>query len=159
MISRITQAIARLLTPWRTIRQLEREVKRLEGIIANPYLAGLQIGRDTGIEVGCRGSGPELLAGMFEGLLEKDGAAAPNYLELEFHTRRQGRILVHVQRLHGERPHALRVKAEKKAAEWKAVAQALFDALNRRMPYPLLGATPAMQAYQYLKSLDEEVQP
>jgi hypothetical protein len=51
------------------------------------------------------------------------------------------------------------VKAEKKAAEWKAVAQALFDALNRRMPYPLLGATPAMQAYQYLKSLDAEVQP
>ena len=127
-MNRIMRTIARLLTPWRTIRQLERDVKRLEGVIANPYLAGLQIGRDTGIEVGCRGSGPQLLAGMFEGLLEKDGAAAPNYLELEFHTRRQGRILVHVQRLHGETPHAMRVKAEKKAAEWKAVAEQLVAA-------------------------------
>ena len=128
MISRITQAIARLLTPWRTIRQLEREVKRLEGVIANPYLAGLQIGRDTDIEVSCRGSGPQLLAGMFEGLLEKHGAAAPNYLELEFHTRRQGRILVHVQRLHGERPHALRVKAEQRADAWQDIAMQLVAA-------------------------------
>jgi hypothetical protein len=153
MISRITQAIARLLTPWRTIRQLEREVKRLEGVIANPYLAGLQIGRDTGIEVGCRGSGPQLLAGMFEGLLEKDGAAAPNYLDLEFHTRRQGRILVHVQRLHGETPHALRVKAEKKAAEWKAVAQELLDVLVGLYPMPLSSAArAAMQAHQDLKT-------
>jgi hypothetical protein len=109
--------------------------------------------------VGCRGSGPQLLAGMFEGLLEKDGAAAPNYLELAFQTRRQGRILVRVQRLHGETPHALRVKAEKKAAEWKAVAQALFDALNRRKACTFPAWMAAMQAYQYLKSLDAEVQP
>jgi hypothetical protein len=96
---------------------------------------------------------------MFAGLLEADGASAPNYLDLEFHTHSQGRILVHVQRLHGETPHALRVKAEKKAAEWKAVAQALYDALNRRKPCTLLAWMAAMQAYQYLKSLDAEVQP
>ncbi len=159
MISRITQAIARLLTPWRTIRQLDREVKRLEGVIANPYLAGLQIGRETGIEVGCRGSGPQLLAGMFAGLLKEEGASAPNYLELEFHTQHQGQILVRVQRLHGETPHALRVKAENKAAEWKAVAQALFDVLDGLYPVPLSSAArAAMQAHQDLKTTDAEVQ-
>jgi hypothetical protein len=65
---------------------------------------------------------------MFAGLLEKDGASAPNYLELEFHTRRQGRILVHVQRLHGERPHALRVKAEQRADAWQDIAMQLVAA-------------------------------
>jgi hypothetical protein len=160
MISRITQAIARLLTPWRTIRQLESEVARLEEIIANPYLAGMEIGRETGIEVGCRGSGPQLLAGMFAGLLEKDGANVPNYLELEFFTQHQGRILVRVQRLYGETPHALRVKAEKRVAAWKANAQALFDAINDRNPYPLFWpeAAAAMRAYRVLQTLDADAQ-
>jgi hypothetical protein len=159
-MNRITQAIARLLTPWRTIRQLKRDIKRLEGVIANPYLAGLQIGRETGIEVGCRGSGPQLLAGMFAGLLEKEGASAPNYLELEFHTHSQGRILVRVQRLHGETPHALREKAERQAAAWKANAQELFDVLVGLYPMPLSSAArAAMQAHQDLKTTDAEVQP
>jgi hypothetical protein len=152
-----------LLTPWRTIRQLESEVARLDEIIANPYLAGLEIGRETGIEVGCRGSAPQLLAGMFAGLLEKDGANAPNYIELEFHTHShsQGRILVRVQRLHGETPHALRVKAEKRAAEWKTVARALFDTLNDYNPNPLYWpeAAAAMRAYRNLQTLDAKVQP
>jgi hypothetical protein len=126
-MNRIMRTIARLLTPWRTIRQLEREVKRLKGVIANPYLAGLQIGRDAGIEVGFRGSGPQLLAGMFAGLLE-DGASAPNYLDLEFQTQHRERILVHVQRLHGETPHALRVKAEHRADAWQDIAMQLVAA-------------------------------
>jgi hypothetical protein len=130
MTNSILIAIVRLLTPWRTIRQLEREVARLEAIIANPYLAGLEIGRETDIEVGLRGSGPQLLAGMFAGLLEKDGANAPNYLEVEFHTHAQGRILVRVQRLHGETPHALRVKAERQAAAWKALCAELVTAVD-----------------------------
>ena len=128
MINRIQQAIARLLTPWRTIRQLESEVERLKKILDNPYLAGVQIGRETGIEVEMKGSGPQLLAGMFEGLLEKDGANAPNYLELQFHTRHQGLILVHVQRLHGQSPHALRVRAEQRADAWQAMAEQLMAA-------------------------------
>jgi len=127
MINRIQQAIARLLTPWRTIRQLEGEVERLKKILDNPYLAGVQIGRETGIEVEMKGSGPQLLAGMFEGLLEKDGANAPNYLELQFHTR-QGLILVHVQRLHGQSPHALRVMAEQRADAWQHIAEQLAAA-------------------------------
>jgi hypothetical protein len=163
MTSRITQAIAcwlTLLTPWRTIRQLESEVARLEEIIANPFLAGLHIGRDTGIEVGCRGSGPQLLAGMFAGLLEKDGANAPNYIELEFHTHSQGQILVRVQRFHGETPHALRVKAERQAAAWKANAQKLLDVLVGLYPMPLSSAAKAaMQAHQDLKTADAKVQP
>lgn len=128
MISRIQQAIARLLTPWRTIRQLESEVEGLEGVIANPYLAGVQIGQKTGLEVEMQGSGPQLLAGMFEGLLEKDGADAPNYLELQFQTRHQGQILVHVQRLHGESPHALRLQAEQRADAWQDIAEQLVAA-------------------------------
>ncbi len=128
MTSRVLGVIARLLTPWRTIRQLENEVERLKKILDNPYLAGVQIGRETGIEVEMQGSGPQLLAGMFEGLLEKDGANAPNYLELQFDTRHHGQILVHVQRLHGESPHALRVKAEQRADTWQAIAEQLMAA-------------------------------
>ena len=128
MTSRVLGAIARLLTPWRTIRQLEGEVERLKKILDNPYLAGIQIGRETGIEVEMKGSGPQLLAGMFAGLLEKHGADAPNYLGLEFQTRHQGQILVHVQRLHGESPHALRVRAEQRATVWQAIAEKLLAA-------------------------------
>ena len=128
MTSRLLGAIARLLTPWRTIRQLESEVERLKKIFDNPYLAGVKIGRETGIEVEMQGSGPQLLAGMFEGLLEKDGAKARNYLELQFQTRRQGLILVHVQRLHGKSPHELRVQAEQRADAWQAMAEQLMAA-------------------------------
>ena len=142
MTSRVLGVIARLLTPWRTIRQLEGEVERLDveverldveverlkKILDNPYLAGVQIGRETGIEVEMQGSGPQLLAGMFEGLLEKDGANAQNYLELQFQTRHQGLILVHVQRLHGKSPHALRVQAEQRADAWQALAEQLMAA-------------------------------
>ena len=49
MNSRVLGAIARLLTPWRTIRQLESEVERLKEILGNPYLAGVKIGK--GVEV------------------------------------------------------------------------------------------------------------
>ena len=128
MSNSIMTAVASLLTPWRTIRQLESEVARLEGIIANPYLTGFQIGQGTGLELGMEGSGPQLLAGMFAGLLEADRAAAPNYLELEFHTRHQGAILVHVQRRHGKSPHALRLQAEQRADKWQAIAEKLLAA-------------------------------
>lgn len=135
MNSRVLGAIARLLTPWRAISQLESEVARLKEIIANPYLVGVQIGKETGIEVELQGIGPQLLAGMFEGLLEKDGANAPNYLELQFYTRHQGKILVHVQRLSGKSPHALRMQAEERATVWQAIAEKLLAAakpiLNR----------------------------
>ena len=123
MTNSIFGAIARLLTPWHTICQLEGELERLKKILDNPYLAGVQIGRETGIEVEMKGSGPQLLAGMFEGLLEKDGANAPNYLELQFETRHQGQILVHVQRLSGKSPHELRVMAEQRADAWQAIAE------------------------------------
>ena len=128
MSNSILGAIAHLLTPWRTIRQLEGEVARLKKILDNPYVTGVQIGRETGIAVAMQGSGPQLLAGMFEGLLEKDGANAQNYLELQFHTRHQGLILVHVQRLHGESPHALRVRAEQRADAWQDIAEQLVAA-------------------------------
>jgi hypothetical protein len=160
MSNSILGTIACLLAPWRTIRQLESEVERLEAIIANPYLAGLEIGRETGIEVSCQGSGPQLLAGMFAGQLERDGTNAPNYLELEFHTQHQGRILVRVQRLHGKTPHELRVQAEQRAAAWKANAQELLDVLVGLYPMPLSSAArAAMQAHQDLKTTDAEVQP
>lgn len=113
------RAIARLLAPWRTIRRLEATVERLEGVLANPMLAGIEIGKETGITAGMKGSGPELLAGMFLGLMEEQGAKAPNYLELSFGSPR-GRILVTVTQPNGATPHGLRAQAEQRVRQLEA---------------------------------------
>ena len=111
--------LARLLAPWRTIRKLERENKRLSDAIANPLMTGMEIGRERGIEVGMKGSGPELLAGMFLGWLEQDGKNAPNYLEMTFESPR-GRILVTVTQPNGATPHQLRQQAEQRVRQLEA---------------------------------------
>lgn len=114
----ILRTIARLLAPWRTIRRLEATVERLEQVINNPMLAGIEIGKETSLTLGMKGSGPQLLAGMFVGLLEEH-KDAPNYLELSFGSPK-GRILVTVTQPSGATPHQLRTQAEQRVRELEA---------------------------------------
>jgi hypothetical protein len=109
-------ALARLLAPWRTIHRLEATVQRLEHVLADPMVAGIEIGKEKALKVGMTGSGPELLAGMFLGLMEEKGKDAPNYLELSFNSPR-GRILVTVTQPNGATPHELRSQAEQRVRQ------------------------------------------
>ena len=119
-MSRFTlRALARLLKPWRTIRRLEANLQRLEQMLANPLLTGIEIGKETGLTAGMKGSGPELLAGMFLGLMEEHGKDAPNYLELTFNSPK-GRILVTVTQPAGATPHQLRAQAEQRVRQLEA---------------------------------------
>ena len=69
LIPSLLRALARLLAPWRTIRRLERTNKWLLDAIANPTLTGMANHKDNAT-VGGAGPGPQLLAGMFLGLLQ-----------------------------------------------------------------------------------------
>lgn len=113
----LLRALARLLAPWRTIRRLERTNKWLLGAIANPTLTGIAIHKDNAT-VGGAGPGPQLLAGMFLGLLQ-DNPKAVNYLQLTFGSTK-GPILVTVQRPGGASPHDLRAMAEQEARRLRA---------------------------------------
>ena len=113
------RAIARLLAPWRTIRRLEATVQRLQTILDDPLVAGIEIGHETAsFTAGFRGSGPQLLAGMFLGLLQEHPEAV-NYLQLTFGSP-EGPILVTVQRPGGTSPHDLRAMAEQEARSLRA---------------------------------------
>ena len=122
----ILRTIARLLAPWRTIRRLEATVEQLEKVISNPMLAGIEIGKETSLTLGMQGSGPQLLAGMFVGLMEEQGKNAPNYLELSFGTPK-GRILVTVTQPSGATPHGLRAQAEQRVRELEAELSRLHE--------------------------------
>ena len=111
------RTIARFLAPWRTIRRLERGNKRLSDALANPTLTGIAIHQNA-MTVRGSGPGPELLAGMFMGLLQ-DNPKAVNYLELTFGSPK-GNILVTVQRPGGATPHNLRAMAEQEARNLRA---------------------------------------
>jgi len=119
VMNRLTlRAIARLLAPWRTIRRLEAENRRLCALIDNPELTGIEIGRETGLTAGMRGSGPQLLAGMFLGLMEEH-KQAPNFLELRFATSK-GPILVTVTQPHGATPAQLLGHAKQRVRDLEA---------------------------------------
>lgn len=114
-------ALARFLNPWRTIRRLQKTLE-------DPLLAGIEIGRDTaGLTAGFRGSGPQLLAGMFLGLLQEHPEAV-NYLQLTFDSP-EGLILVTVQRPGGASPHGLRAMAEQEARNLRAELDAAQEQL------------------------------
>lgn len=125
----ILRTIARLIAPWRTIRRLERENRRLSKILENPFLAGVTHGRETGLEVGMHGSGPQLLAGMFVGLMETQDA--PNYLEITFQTPK-GPMVVTVIQPGGATPHQLRQQAEQRVRKLEARLAALPDHIIAR---------------------------
>lgn len=111
------RTLARLLAPWRTIRRLERGNKLLSDALANPTLTGIAIHQNEAT-IGGAGPGPQLLAGMFLGMLQ-DNPKAVNYLELTFGSP-VGNILVTVQRPGGASPHALRAMAEQEARGLRA---------------------------------------
>ncbi len=106
------RTIARLLAPWRTIRRMEAQNQLLSDALANPTLTGIAIHQNQAT-VGGAGPGPQLLAGMFLGLLQ-DNPKAVNYLELTFGSP-EGNILVTVHRPGGATPHNLRAMAEQEA--------------------------------------------
>lgn len=125
MSTRLLRAIARLLTPWRTIRRLERSNEQLCNLIENPELTGIAIGRENAdLTAGMRGSGPQLLAGIFLGLMEENRDRAPNFLEMRFETSK-GPILVTVTQPHGATPAALLGQAQQRIRHLEAELQAL----------------------------------
>ena len=114
--------LARLLAPWRAIRRLERRNKALSDALANSTMAGMAIHRDNAT-LGAAGPGPEIIAGMFLGLLQ-DHPEAVNYLELTFGSS-EGNVLVTVHRFGGATPDGLRAQAEQEAREAKQEADQL----------------------------------
>jgi hypothetical protein len=111
------RTLARLLAPWRTIRRLERRNNLLSDALANPTLTGISIHKNEATAGGA-GPGPQMVAGMFLGLLQ-DHPEAVNYLQLTFGSS-EGNILVTVQRPGGATPHNLRAMAEQEARNLRA---------------------------------------
>lgn len=125
-MNRLTlRAIARLLAPWRTLRRLEAENRRLYALIENPELTGIAIGRENAdLTAGMRGSGPALLAGIFLGLMQEHRDRAPNNLELRFETS-EGPILVTVTQPKGATPSQLLGQAKQQIRQLEAELQDL----------------------------------
>jgi hypothetical protein len=117
MNRRTLRTLARLVAPWRTIRRLEQDNRRLMDALSNPELTGMALEQNA-MTMGMRGRGPQLIAGMFLGLLDENPEAV-NYLELTFGSSR-GRILVTVHRPGGATPHNLRAMAEQEARNLRA---------------------------------------
>jgi hypothetical protein len=111
------RTLARLLAPWRTVRRLERRNKLLSDVLANPTLTGMAIHKNEAT-AGAAGPGPQVIAGMFLGLLQ-DHPEAVNYLQLTFGSS-EGNIIVTVHRPDGATPHALRAQAEQEARNLRA---------------------------------------
>jgi hypothetical protein len=99
--------------------------ERLCNLIENPELTGIEIGRENAdLTAGMRGSGPQLLAGIFLGLMEENRDRAPNFLEMRFETS-QGPILVTVTQPHGATPAGLLGQAKQKIRQLEAELEAL----------------------------------
>jgi len=130
------RTIARLLAPWRTIRRLEAQNQLLSDALANPILTGIAIHQNEAT-IGGAGPGPQLLAGMFMGLLQ-DNPKAVNYLQLAFSSP-EGPILVTVQRPGGASPHSLRAMAEQEARDLRAEVAELRAELRQERARPQLG--------------------
>ena len=148
MSTSLLRAIVCLFAPWRTIRRLElsnerlcnlienpelrRTIRRLElsnerlcNLIENPELTGIAFGRENAdLTAGMRGSGPQLLAGMFLGLMEENRDKAPNFLEMRFETSK-GPILCSVTQPHGATPADLLGQAKQKIRQLEAQLEAL----------------------------------
>jgi hypothetical protein len=110
LATRIRLRLAELLTPWRMVKALREENELLVKTIAEPLLTGINIGNGT-IDIGMQGVGPQLLAGMFIGML--DDPRAKNYVECHLYSPKHGQIVVTVQRCSGQTPHQLLEAARK----------------------------------------------
>ncbi len=124
--------LTRWLTPWRTIRRLEAENRALVDTIANPTLTGIAI-HDGNATLDGFGPGPELLAGMFLGLLNEHPEAV-NYLEITYGSN-QGPVRVTVQRPSGASPHELRTMAEQEVKGLQGELATAREALRRLVHY------------------------
>ncbi len=136
MSTPIIHALTRWLTPWRTIRRLEAENRALVDTIANPTLAGIAI-HDGNATFDGFGPGPELLAGIFLGLL-KEHPEAVNYLEITYGSN-QGPVIVTVQRPSGASSHELRTMAEQEAKALREELAKAREALRRLVRWELEG--------------------
>jgi hypothetical protein len=121
------RTLARLLAPWRTIRRLEKANKALSDALANPTLTGIAI-HENSATAGGAGPGPQMIAGMFLGLL-RDNPKAVNYLQLTFGSP-EGNIFVTVQRPGGASLHGLRAMAEQEARDARQEAEYLRRELD-----------------------------
>lgn len=98
-----------LPNPWCAVKQLREENEKLVSMISDPLMTGMKIGNGT-LDVGIEGAGPQLMAGMFLGMFEKN-PDAKNYIEASFGSR-MGPILVTVIHPGCKTPHQLRREAE-----------------------------------------------
>ena len=111
----LVQLLKTLFARRKKIAELEREIERLENVISDPVLAGIEANED-GVNVMFKGAAPNILAGMFVGILDEN-PDAQNYITFKFFHERHGLILITVQRYSGKTPHELRKEAEAKLEE------------------------------------------
>lgn len=106
------------------IRELQADVKRMEKIISDPVLAGIDL--HHGLTIGLKGAGVQLFAEMFAAQFKEAGAI--NYIEATMVSQDPdiGELVVTLQRRAGKTPHQLRVEAEQRLSESRA--QALEEA-------------------------------
>ena len=145
------RTIARLLAPWRTIRRLKAQNKLLSDALANPTITGIAIHQNEAT-IGGAGPGPQLLAGMFMGLLQ-DNPKAVNYLQLTFGSPK-GNILVTVHRPGGATPHNLRAMAEQEARNLRAELATAKEALRRLQCWGGFPGSKAFAAFVLLDVID-----
>ena len=94
------------------IAELEAEIKRLEKIIKEPVLAGMELLKHE-FTMTTGGVAPQILAGMLVDILDQN-PDAENYVEVKFWNEKHGNIVVTVFRHRGKTPHELRMEAEAK---------------------------------------------
>ena len=111
----LVQLLKTFFAQRKKIAELEREIERLENVISDPVLAGIEANED-GVNVMFKGAAPNILAGMFVGILDEN-PDAQNYITFKFFHERHGLILITVQRYSGKTPHELRKEAEAKLEE------------------------------------------
>ena len=114
-ITNLIQLLKTFFAQRKKIAELEREIERLEKVINDPVLAGIEA-NEGGVNMMFKGAAPNILAGMFVGILDEN-PDAQNYITFKFFHERHGLILITVQRYSGKTPHELRKEAEAKLEE------------------------------------------
>ena len=114
-ITNLIQLLKTFFAQRKKIAELEREIERLEKVISDPVLAGIEA-NEGGVNMMFKGAAPNILAGMFVGILDEN-PDAQNYITFKFFHERHGLILITVQRYNGKTPHELRKEAEAKLEE------------------------------------------
>lgn len=119
----VIQLLKTFFAQRKKIAELEREIERLEKVISDPVLAGIEA-NEGGVNMMFKGAAPNILAGMFVGILDEN-TDAQNYITFKFFHERHGLILITVQRYSGKTPHELRKEAEAKLEEAEKKLEAL----------------------------------